>query len=157
MKYPSLCESVESLQSAIDALLGIERDAAGIEMQYQAIPGNCRETDGPHALLAKAQGRVDARFWRTLGCAPTPGAWASPDRVRTLLNYVEQLAHACGASLDVSPLAPRVSTLWTSDEELYVDLPGSPVVGGQFPIRRRRFLPKRELTLRDDGSIARLT
>ncbi len=150
----TLCEHIEAMQPLLDKFLSVEQAAVGIAAQLDAIPANVRHGEGPEELLGWAQARLDARFWTLLGCEPMPGVFASPTRIRDVLNRIEQVAHECDAIITLDPWAPRAGwAVWTDDRSLYDEIPSGPVVGGQHPIHRLKFAAEPSLTLRDDGSL----
>lgn len=153
MKRPAttLRQTIEGLQGLVDEVRAIERDVAGVDRQYDAIPSSCPRGQGPESLLDEVLARLARRFAKTVG-APIAGEHIVTDDPRDLLHLVENLARRTGATLDTSPLPVRKDfRTWTDDASLYESSSLSRVVGGQHTIARLRFVGNP--ALRDDGSL----
>ncbi len=142
------------LQGLVDELRAIERDVAGVDRQYDAIPSSCPRGQGPERWLDDVLAKLACRFEKIVG-APVAGEHVATDDPRDLLRLLDGLARRCGASLDTSPLPMRPGyRTWAGDESLYESSSVPRIVGGQHTIARLRFVPgPKKITLRDDGAL----
>ncbi len=150
MKHPSLCESLEALQPTLDALLAIERDAAGVEAQMSAIPANVRlgRGESPEMLLDQAQGRIDARYWALLGCEPMLG-FVSPESMKKIREILKHLRRMRKAGAGPEKIARRVGLSEFAIREL---LSGREIPGTDLGPTRETDAPEQVVTDGDDAT-----